>query len=86
MKLIALKRISDRRPLGCIFDEPNPRAKMLVAIGLAKPYVEPPPAETVEKTTDATSYTIADEAATVEPNGTRVYASASHTQRRGRKA
>jgi hypothetical protein len=52
MKLVALKRISDRLPKGQVFDEPNPRAKMLVAIGLAKPYVEPvaapaPPVEPV---------------------------------------
>lgn len=41
MKLVAVKRIGDKRPVGTVFDEPNPRAKMLVAIGLAKPYVEP---------------------------------------------
>lgn len=41
MKLVAVKRIGDKRPVGTVFDEPNPRAKMLVKIGLAKPYVEP---------------------------------------------
>ena len=42
MKLIALKTLSNKRPKGAIFEEPNPRAKMLVAIGVAEVYVEPP--------------------------------------------
>jgi hypothetical protein len=41
MRLVAIKRISEKRPMGCEFDEPNPRAKMLIAIGLAKPYEAP---------------------------------------------
>ena len=42
MKLVALKTLSNKRPKGAIFEESNPRAKMLVAIGAAELYIELP--------------------------------------------
>lgn len=43
MQLVAVKRISGKLPVGAIFEEGGTRAKMLIAIGLAKPHT---PAET----------------------------------------
>lgn len=42
MKLRALKTLSNKRPKGAIFEESNPRAKMLVFIGAAEEVVDPP--------------------------------------------
>lgn len=41
MKLVAVKKISQRRPLGAVFEESGRRAKLLVKLGLATPHDEP---------------------------------------------
>jgi hypothetical protein len=44
MQLLALKRISGKRPKGATFDEPATVGRFLIAKGLAKAVTVPPPA------------------------------------------
>jgi hypothetical protein len=48
MKLIAVKRISQQRPIGTVFEESPKVARLLIAIKRAKPYTEPPKAQKPE--------------------------------------
>lgn len=43
MQLVAIKHISTQRPVGAVFNEDGSRARILLALGLAKPYEEAPP-------------------------------------------